>query len=101
MVKNIIGTLPFVIQMAFVVAFLLLIMQVVLVVRKIKESMIEEECIDEATAKSRAVMGAVRNGKIKKHILSDNTKKKYDSRKTLENYRKFLKTDMFQEIMDL
>ena len=100
MVEKIIGTLPFVIQMVFMVAFFLLIVQVVLVVRKIKESIVEED-LDKATAKSRAVMGAVRNGKIKKHILSDNTKKKYDSRKTLENYRKFLKTDMFQEIMDL
>ena len=101
MSKEVLSALPIVFQVAFVIMFLLLIVQVVLVIKKIKESTVEEECVDEATVQSRMVMDAVRNGKIKKHILSDNTKKEYDSKKTLENYRKFLKTDMFQEIMDL
>lgn len=101
MSKEILDMLPTAFRVAFVVMFLLLIVQVVLVAKKIKESMTEKVCLSEATVQSRMVMGAVRNGKIKKHILSDNTKKEYDSRKTLENYRKFLKTDMFQEIMNL
>ncbi len=100
MAEKIIGVLPYIIQVAFVFAFLLLIVQVVMVVKKIKESMVEED-VDEATLASRTVMNAIREGKIKKHILSDNTKKEYDSRKTLENYREFLKTNMFQKIMNL
>ena len=93
--------LPNMFQILFVIMFLLLIVQIVLVAKKIKEQAVEIEYLDEATIQSRMVMDAVRNGKIKKHILSYNTKKEYDSKKTLENYRAFLKTDMFQEIMEL
>ena len=48
----------------------------------------------------KVVIDAIMLGKIKKHLLS-NSAEKYDSGKTLEQYRIFLDSDLMKDIMHI
>lgn len=50
---------------------------------------------------SNNMMQAVVEGRIKKHILHDNTKKEINDNEELKSYNKFIKTDLFKEIMQI
>ena len=51
----------------------------------------------EVVLNADEVTNAIRNGEIKKHLLT-NSAEKYDSGKTLEQYRNFLDSDLMCDI---
>lgn len=54
----------------------------------------------EVKENTRVVMSAIKSRIIKKHLLT-NSAEKYDSGKTLEQYRKFLESDLMNDIMQM
>lgn len=50
---------------------------------------------------SSQVMRDIASGKIKRHILTDNTTKEISSKQLLDNYKDFTKTELFKEIIKM
>lgn len=54
----------------------------------------------EVKENTKIVMRAIKSRIIKKHLLT-NSAEKYDSGKTLEQYRKFLQSDLMNDMMQM
>lgn len=53
---------------------------------------------DEVIERTEIIINAIKTGMIKKHIIS-NSAKKYDSKKALEDYKIFLRSDLMTDLM--
>lgn len=55
---------------------------------------------NEVRENARNVINAIKNKKIKKHLLT-NSADKYDSGKTLKQYKDFLRSDLMKDMMQM
>lgn len=65
-----------------------------------KKSLVHGAYADEVKENTRIVMDAVKSRVIKKHLLT-NSAEKYDSGRTLEQYKKFLNSTLMSDIMHM
>jgi len=55
---------------------------------------------EEAVKKAKIIITAIKERKIKKHIIT-NSAPKYDSRETLPQYKIFLSTELMKDISEI
>lgn len=87
----------------WIILFVTILVQIYFITHYIKNGIsipYSDDYSKETLEKTKTVIVAIENNEIKKHIITNNTPK-YDSSKTLIQYKNFLLSELMKDILEL
>lgn len=88
----------------WIILFVTILVQIYFIIRYIQNGVYISYSNDyskETLEKTKTVIAAIENNEIKKHIITNNSTSKYDSSKTLIQYKIFLLSGLMKDILEL
>lgn len=86
------------------ILLVIILVQIYFIIRYIKNGVsvpYNNDYSKETLEKTKTVIAAIENNEIKKHIIINNSTPKYDSSKTLIQYKNFLLSELMKDIIEL
>ena len=86
------------------ILLVIILVQIYFIIRYIKNGVsvpYNNDYSKETLEKTKTVIAAIENNEIKKHIIINNSTTKYDSSKTLIQYKNFLLSELMKDIIEL
>lgn len=88
----------------WIILFVTILVQIYFITHYIKNGIsipYSNDYSKETLEKTKTVIAAIKNNEIKKHIITNNSTPKYDSSKTLIQYKNFLLSELMKDILEL
>ena len=88
----------------WIILLVTILIQIYFIIRYIKNGIsipYSNDYSKETLEKTKTVIVAIKNNEIKKHIITNNSTPKYDSSKTLIQYKNFLLSELMKDILEL